>query len=522
MDSLFYSAFEARFRGTSELIKDRLKIYKNILLKSDGAVLDLGCGRGEWLSLLRQWGINATGIDSDPEMIRICRDQNLKVIMDDIFVSLDRYEDNSIGVISAFHVIEHLPFKMVIQLLTGCKRILKAGGFIILETPNSENIIVGSSDFYLDPTHLRPLPAKLLNFAAEYYGFQDCTVLRINSDIELPSLNLNIYNAFAGVGPDYVLIAISGENSAVSLALSEMQSTHKGYTFDISCSEYEKSFSNKLNSLLDLAYQSGKESIQQIDDLRNSLSSDLKNSSDLLQQQIIESNLNNNQQIDGLRNSLSSDLKNSSDLLQQQIIESNLNNNQQIDGLRNSLSSDLKNSSDLLQQQIIESNLNNNQQIDDLRNSLSSDLKNSSDLLQQQIIESNLNNNQQIDDLRNSLSSDLKNSSDLLQQQIIESNLNNNQQMYTLWLHCVENSREISYLKNSFSWKLTLPLRLFAKLIRKTRHLFIFRNISRHLVFLFPKKDKKVASSASVNQLNTLLYRDAENLWDSINHKLKK
>ena len=390
MDSLFYSAFEARFRGTSELIKDRLKIYKNILLKSDGAVLDLGCGRGEWLSLLRQWGINATGIDSDPEMIRICRDQNLKVIMDDIFVSLDRYEDNSIGVISAFHVIEHLPFKMVIQLLTGCKRILKAGGFIILETPNSENIIVGSSDFYLDPTHLRPLPAKLLNFAAEYYGFQDCTVLRINSDIELPSLNLNIYNAFAGVGPDYVLIAISGENSAVSLALSEMQSTHKGYTFDISCSEYEKSFSNKLNSLLDLAYQSGKESIQQIDDLRNSLSSDLKNSSDLLQQQIIESNLNNNQQ------------------------------------------------------------------------------------------------------------------------------------MYTLWLHCVENSREISYLKNSFSWKLTLPLRLFAKLIRKTRHLFIFRNISRHLVFLFPKKDKKVASSASVNQLNTLLYRDAENLWDSINHKLKK
>jgi len=423
MDSLFYSAFEARFRGTSELIKDRLKIYKNILLKSDGAVLDLGCGRGEWLSLLRQWGINATGIDSDPEMIRICRDQNLKVIMDDIFVSLDRYEDNSIGVISAFHVIEHLPFKMVIQLLTGCKRILKAGGFIILETPNSENIIVGSSDFYLDPTHLRPLPAKLLNFAAEYYGFQDCTVLRINSDIELPSLNLNIYNAFAGVGPDYVLIAISGENSAVSLALSEMQSTHKGYTFDISCSEYEKSFSNKLNSLLDLAYQSGKESIQQIDGLRNSLSSDLKNSSDLLQQQIIESNLNNNQQIDGLRNSLSSDLKNSSDLLQQQIIESNLNNNQQ---------------------------------------------------------------------------------------------------MYTLWLHCVENSREISYLKNSFSWKLTLPLRLFAKLIRKTRHLFIFRNISRHLVFLFPKKDKKVASSASVNQLNTLLYRDAENLWDSINHKLKK
>ena len=390
MDSLFYSAFEARFRGTSELIKDRLKIYKNILLKSDGAVLDLGCGRGEWLSLLRQWGINATGIDSDPEMIRICRDQNLKVIMDDIFVSLDRYEDNSIGVISAFHLIEHLPFKMVIQLLTSCKRILKAGGFIILETPNSENIIVGSSDFYLDPTHLRPLPAKLLNFAAEYYGFQDCTVLRINSNIELPSLNLNIYNAFAGVGPDYVLIAISGENSAVSLALSEMQSKHKGYTFDISCSEYEKSYSNKLNSLFDLAYQSDKESIQQIDDLRNSLSSDLKNSSDLLQQQIIESNLNNNQQ------------------------------------------------------------------------------------------------------------------------------------MYTLWLHCVENSREISYLKNSFSWKLTLPLRLFAKLIRKTRHSFIFRNISRHLVFLLPKKDKKVASAASVNQLNTLLYRDAENLWDSINHKLKK
>ena len=390
MDSLFYSAFEARFRGTSELIKDRLKIYKNILLKSDGAVLDLGCGRGEWLSLLRQWGINATGIDSDPEMIRICRDQNLKVIMDDIFVSLDRYEDNSIGVISAFHVIEHLPFKMVIQLLTSCKRILKAGGFIILETPNSENIIVGSSDFYLDPTHLRPLPSKLLNFAAEYYGFQDCTVLRINSNIELPSLNLNIYNAFAGVGPDYVLIAISGENSAVSLALSEMQSMHKGYTFDISCSEYEKSFSNKLNSLLDLAYQSDKESIQQIDDLRNSLSSDLKNSSDLLQQQIIESNLNNNQQ------------------------------------------------------------------------------------------------------------------------------------MYTLWLHCVENSREISYLKNSFSWKLTLPLRLFARLIRKARHSFIFRNISRHLVFLLPKEDKKVASAASVNQLNTLLYRDAENLWDSINHKLKK
>lgn len=412
MDSLFYSAFEAQFRGNRELIENRLNIYKNILNRSDGVVIDLGCGRGEWLSLLRQWGINATGIDSDSEMVKICRDYDLNVINDDIFIALDKYEDNSIGVISAIHVIEHLPFNMVIQLLNSCKRVLKSGGIIILETPNSENILVSSSEFFLDPTHLKPIPAKLLNFAAEYCGFQNCTVLRINSSVELPSQDLSLYNAFAGVGPDYALIAISGENAAISHELAEMQSKHKGYSFDITCAEYEKSYSSKLDNIF----------------------------------------------------------------------------NQTLDSIQN-----------------------NTQQINELRNSFAVDLNNFSDLFKQLIDDSNNNNTQQVNELKNSFAVDLNNSSDFFQRQ-----------MHTLWLHCVENSREISSIKTSFSWKLTAPLRFLAKSVRKVINLLFFRIKSSRFTALLSKDNKKIDASTQNVPLKTLLYRDAENLWDSRHNKLNK
>jgi len=378
-------------------------------------------------------------------MVKICRDYDLNVINDDIFIALDKYEDNSIGVISAIHVIEHLPFNMVIQLLNSCKRVLKSGGIIILETPNSENILVSSSEFFLDPTHLKPIPAKLLNFAAEYCGFQNCTVLRINSSVELPSQDLSLYNAFAGVGPDYALIAISGENAAISHELAEMQSKHKGYSFDITCAEYEKSYSSKLDNIF-------------------------------------------NQTLDSIQN-----------------------NTQQINELRNSFAVDLNNFSDLFKQLIDDSNNNNTQQVNELRNSFAVDLNNFSDLFKQLIDDSNNNNTQQVNELRNSFAVDLNNSSDFFQRQ-----------MHTLWLHCVENSREISSIKTSFSWKLTAPLRFLAKSVRKVINLLFFRIDSSRFTALLSKDNKKIDASTQNAPLKTLLYRDAENLWDSRHNKLNK
>jgi 2-polyprenyl-3-methyl-5-hydroxy-6-metoxy-1,4-benzoquinol methylase len=183
----FYLAFEDRFRGTRDEIKNRFEVYVPYI-RAVGAgvdaapVLDLGCGRGEWLELLRDSGLVGRGVDLNGIMVSLCKGKGLSAKEEDAFSSLSLLQDNSLGAITAFHVVEHLLFLDLLRLFTEAYRVLQPGGVAIFETPNPENVFVGSCSFYLDPTHNRPIPPQTLQFIAEQHPFRKIEILRVNKD----------------------------------------------------------------------------------------------------------------------------------------------------------------------------------------------------------------------------------------------------------------------------------------------------------------------------------------------------
>ena len=183
-DSL-YLAFEDAFRGTRDEIKNRQRVYLPVLSGCDAGVagrpvLDLGCGRGEWLELLRENGLEARGVDRNEQMAAESRKLGLDVVLADARQYLDGLPDNCLGAVTAFHVVEHLPFESVLELIDNALRVLKSGGLLILETPNPQNVLVGSTTFYYDPTHLRPLPSGMLRFFVEARGFCDVVIQELH------------------------------------------------------------------------------------------------------------------------------------------------------------------------------------------------------------------------------------------------------------------------------------------------------------------------------------------------------
>ncbi|MEC4868866.1 MAG: class I SAM-dependent methyltransferase, partial [Jaaginema sp. PMC 1078.18] len=184
LQDAFYVAFEDRFRGNSEEIKKRLEVYLPILEKADLStselILDLGCGRGEWLELLQDKGYKAKGIDCNRVMVAECQGQNLDVQEADAIAHLQSLPSESLAAITGFHIIEHLPFPQLLQLFAEAIRVLKPGGISIFETPNPQNVMVGSKSFYLDPTHRNPLPSELTQFLLENTGFEPVDILPLN------------------------------------------------------------------------------------------------------------------------------------------------------------------------------------------------------------------------------------------------------------------------------------------------------------------------------------------------------
>jgi O-antigen chain-terminating methyltransferase len=183
-DSL-YAAFEDVFRGSREEIKAKQSVYLPLLREHKiGSpkmpILDLGCGRGEWLELLKEDSLQASGIDCNETAVQYCKSAGLDVIYGDALSSLGTLRDASIGAVTSFHMIEHLPFEVTLALVDEALRVLKTGGILILETPNPQNMLVGAHTFYLDPTHLRPLPSAMLRFFVEARGFCNVHVRELN------------------------------------------------------------------------------------------------------------------------------------------------------------------------------------------------------------------------------------------------------------------------------------------------------------------------------------------------------
>ncbi len=181
--SAFYVAFEDACRGTREEIRTKLQRWLDTLpppQQHSNRILDIGCGRGEWLHLLNEAGYSATGIDTNPIMVSSCNEQQLNVINTDALDWLKQQPDASLCAITAFHVIEHIPFEQLLRWTTEARRVLQPGGVLIYETPNPENILVGSHTFYHDPTHRNPITPALLEFLAEYCGYDHTELVRLH------------------------------------------------------------------------------------------------------------------------------------------------------------------------------------------------------------------------------------------------------------------------------------------------------------------------------------------------------
>ena len=208
----FYRAFEERYRGSRELIKGRLRAYAGfteVLAKQyPGALaLDLGCGRGEWLELSAEAGFTAHGVDLDEAMLAACRERGLSVRTADALATLRAQPDASVAMVSAFHLVEHLPFEDVQTLIAEALRVLLPGGLLIMETPNPENLVVGTSNFYLDPSHLKPVPPMLLEFMTDFAGFARHKVVRLQGAPAEADAVIGVVNILQDVSADYSVVA---------------------------------------------------------------------------------------------------------------------------------------------------------------------------------------------------------------------------------------------------------------------------------------------------------------------------
>jgi O-antigen chain-terminating methyltransferase len=184
LDAL-YVAFEEVFRGSREDIKARMRPYLDRLVLSGAGqpgkpILDIGCGRGEWLEILKEYHLQAYGIDSNLMMVERARSAALDAQEADLVTHLRGLPDASRSAVTAFHVVEHLGFGVLIDFLDEALRVLTPGGMLILETPNPENLRVGANSFYNDPTHRNPIPPEPLRFLVDQRGFAEAEIVRLH------------------------------------------------------------------------------------------------------------------------------------------------------------------------------------------------------------------------------------------------------------------------------------------------------------------------------------------------------
>jgi O-antigen chain-terminating methyltransferase len=245
MTDQFYRAFEEVYRGDRALIKRRTQVYIPLLnalthMSPAPRALDLGCGRGEWLEVLREQGIAAVGVDQDPDMLAPAKDAGLDTTLGEAISCLAQQPDNSLLLVSAFHLVEHLPFADLKNLVALALQKLAPGGLLIMETPNPENMVVGSSEFYLDPTHQRPIPPKLLAFVPRYFGFARTKIVRLqeSSDLHGPD-DVTLKQVLDGVSPDYAVVAQKAADSGILEPADGFFNREYGISFEALVTSYD-------------------------------------------------------------------------------------------------------------------------------------------------------------------------------------------------------------------------------------------------------------------------------------------
>lgn len=169
-----YLAFEERFRGSRDEIRERQRKYVPFVAAAAGGrkVVDIGCGTGEWLDLSKEQGFDVVGVDTNIAAVEQCRLAGHKVTHLDAISFLKSTQPGTLGAITMFQVVEHLGLDDLFDTLRYGRTALGPGGIFLAEFPNIAAPSVGAGTFWLDPTHRRPLHPDLVRFLAQQAGFE--------------------------------------------------------------------------------------------------------------------------------------------------------------------------------------------------------------------------------------------------------------------------------------------------------------------------------------------------------------
>lgn len=207
---LDYGRFAERFRGSEEYVRTNLQFYRPYF-QGRRRVADLGCGRGEFLELMREMGVTAEGVDLSEESVALCRHKGLEAACADLFPYLANLGEGSLDGIYSGQVVEHLPPEKLPEMIRLAARVLEPGGILAIETPNPACLAIFATHFYLDPTHVRPVPSPLLAFYMEEAGLGRIESHPLSPAVEsmpaLSDLPEGFREAFFG-GLDYAILGV--------------------------------------------------------------------------------------------------------------------------------------------------------------------------------------------------------------------------------------------------------------------------------------------------------------------------
>lgn len=201
LDQFYVRYNEELFTESRDLLKERKKIYIEKMDqhfqaedKQEITVLDLGCGTGEWIEVAQEAGYHSIGVDSNMAVVEKDHQRypGLEVVCQDSIAFLKAQPQNSLDVITSFHMVEHMEMIEVLELCSEAARVLKPHGLLIIETPNPLNVLISSYYFYLDPTHKRQIPPELLEVYVHAGG------LKVKERVFVGPLNFVPYEYLEG------------------------------------------------------------------------------------------------------------------------------------------------------------------------------------------------------------------------------------------------------------------------------------------------------------------------------------
>ncbi len=263
MDSDYYLEFENKFRGNREKIFNLFSSYEPLIEiaikdKSSTVLLDVGCGRGEWLERCQNKFTKSIGIESDAYMAKICRDYGLNIIEADAINELSKFKKESISIITIFHLIEHLEYKRLQKLITECQRILKEDGLLIMETPSIDNLIVSTNSFYIDHTHIHHINAEAISFSLEKVGFSNIKYYYINGGPLQEANPLKVTRILNGIAQDLCIIATKTETTFNKI-FSDSKQWESHLNIGLTLFEAATQFDIKLESVINKSQKSQNE-----------------------------------------------------------------------------------------------------------------------------------------------------------------------------------------------------------------------------------------------------------------------